>query len=87
MTQKERSLAAAEATRNAAQQKKTDLSEEISALKAECEALEDISAEKEKLTAGRQVLMDKRMKFRTLIADMDALNEQRDLLVQKQEAD
>ena len=86
LTQKEKSLAAAEATRNAAQQKKTDLSEEISALKAECEALENISAEKEKLTAGRQALMDKRTKFRTLITDMDALNEQRDLLAQKQEA-
>ena len=85
LSKKTRSLALEEEAKNHALKQKADLSDEIAAAKSEYKALENIGAEKEKLSAKRQSLVDHRAKFDTLIADIDALNQLRLDLKQKQE--
>ena len=66
--------------------RKDALTEEIAALKAEQQTLGDAAAEKEKLTARRLQLFERREKLRVLLARVEDLSAQRGELTRKQEA-
>ena len=82
----EASLAKAQTAHQTAHSSKSALSDEIAALKKEQSTLADAGAEKEKLTARQQQLIDRRNQFRELQEAMDALEHQRQELQQKQAA-
>ena len=82
----ETSFAHARAAHRSAQAMKTALSEEITALETERAGLSGVEVEKEKLTAQRQQLTDRKEQFRKLITALDLLDVQRQQLQQKQAA-
>jgi exonuclease SbcC len=86
MTTAETDLEKAERAHKDALERKDILSSEITALKAEQKALEQAGAEKEKLTAKLQQLIDSKEAFQSLIADLASLEEQRNILEEKQNA-
>ena len=59
---------------------------EITAMKAERKGLDSVSAAKEKLIGEKQQLLEQKKKLNALLASLDALDTQRRLLTQKQEA-
>ena len=83
---KERALTDAAAAQDAARQRSAALTAEVTALKEERAGLEAVSAETERLQGKKQALTDRREKFRTLAADIDALNAQRAELERLQNA-
>jgi len=82
----EKELTAAQSLQKNAGAVQAALVGEIAALKAEQKTLETVDAQREKLTAGRQQLADRKAKFRTLITDIGQLRAQQQLLEQKQAA-
>ena len=78
--------AAAQEACRMALSRKDALTEEIAALKAEQQTLGDAAAEKEKLTARRLQLFERREKLRVLLARVEDLSAQRGELTRKQEA-
>ena len=86
VARKERELAAARNSGKRFAEERDRRNTAIEALKEERKALEALEAEKEKLTAGRQQLVSRREKLQLLISMIGALNIQRDVLRQKQEA-
>lgn len=79
-------LAAALTAQQTAQDSKAALSEELAALKKEQGTLTDIGAEKEKMTALRQQLADRKNQFQALISNIGTLRTQKVLLAEKQTA-
>ena len=86
LTDIETDLTSAQTAQQTAQDSKTALAEEIAALKAETQSLTGAAAEKEKLTASRQQLDDRKGKLQALIDGMDDLAVQRRQLAEKQAA-
>ena len=86
LSKAEQALADAKSTTSTAEQKQTILAAEIASLKAEEKALSGSEAEKEKLTAMSQQLKDKKEKFQTLIAGFGTLENQKKVLLEKQQA-
>ena len=82
--QKERGLATAEAEQNRLLLAKERLIQTIATLKEEQKALENLGAEKEKITAQRQQLTERREKYQLLTGMIGTLQTQKDLLRQKQ---
>ena len=80
----QKKMAAAKAAQQAAEAGKSALAEEITALKAEQATLADAAAEKEKLTADRQKLADRKTKLQALIDSLAELDTQRQTLADKQ---
>ena len=80
----EADLTSAQHVQQTTQDSKTALAAEIAALKAEQQSLMGAAAEKEKLTAGRQQLDDRKGKLQALIDGMDDLAVQRQRLADKQ---
>lgn len=86
LSRTEELLATAQTAEASAQAGKTTLADEISQLKVEQKALAGLGAEKEKLTARQQQLIDLRKKYQDLISNLDLWNEQKKLLENKQRA-
>ena len=86
LLRRRRRLSEAEAAQNTAQQNRSAFSVELAALKEERRSLEDVAAEKEKLMAFRQQLIERRTNFRALINDMLALEGQQAALQERQAA-
>lgn len=84
LTQKEKNLRNAVTAQDTAQETCAALTVELGALKAECKDLENVGAEKEKLHAQKQALIDRRAKFQKLNADMVLLGQQKVLLADRQ---
>ena len=78
-------LAAAQGTRTAAQTQKDTCLEQIEQGKAELRSLADAGAEKEKLTAQRQQLLEQIGRLNKLLGDLDTLEIQRRKLKQLQQ--
>ena len=83
---KEKALTDAITAQDNARQRSAALTDELAALKEERKSLESVSAETEKLQGQKQVLTDRREKFRVLAADIDSLNTQKAELERLQEA-
>ena len=86
LTQKEKSLTLTQAQSEAAGRKKKELNATLTALKAEQKTLDQAGADREKLIAQRQSLMDLREKFHSFLTDLGNLETQRDILAEKQAA-
>lgn len=86
LRQKERELSAAETAQKAAQDAQISLRREVEALKIEYKQLEGVDAEKEKLTASCQRLLEQERQIRSLIAGMEQLDVQKRLLEKRQQA-
>lgn len=82
----EKKLTAAQTAEETARNGITALTDELALLKAEQKALADIGAEKEKLTALRQQLVDRKEQFQALISNIGTLDAQNVLLTEKQTA-
>lgn len=78
-------IAAAEASQKHTQQIKDSLTKEIDTMQAERKSLEGVSTEKEKLSAQKRILLERREKFQALIANIGVLYAQREKLSQKQQ--
>ena len=78
-------LTAAEGAKKSALQQAELLAREISALKTEQESLEDVGAEKEKVSAQKQRFFDLQEKFRKFIGNCGILERQRWELSKRQE--
>lgn len=85
-TKKETALSNAAAAQDTAQQHSAALAAEVAALKEERAGLESVSAETEKRQGQKQSLLDRREKFRVLVADIDQLNAQKAQLERLQKA-
>ena len=80
----QKKVTAAKADQQAAEDSKSVLAVEITALKSEHAALADAAAEKEKFTADRQRLTDRKSKLQALIDSLAGLDTQRQALADKQ---
>ena len=79
-------ISAAQTAQQTAQNRKSALTEEITALKTEQQTLFSAAAEKEKLTANRQQLDDRKAKLQVLMNNLADLDTQRQRLAEKQAA-
>ena len=86
LAKSETSLANAESAAGSAAQRHAALGEEIAALKAEQKTLAAIEADKEKFTAKRQQLEDKKVQFAALLSGFHTLSDQKKELLDKQQA-
>ena len=84
LTQKERQQDGLQKNRHAAMERQALLTEQIQSLHQEYRALETVSAEKEKLAAQRQQLLDRLEAYRSLSSAIAALQVQRRVLEEKQ---
>lgn len=78
-------LAKAQTTQENAVKEKNDLTTEITGLRTEQKDLADVSAEKEKLTAQRQQLVDRQKEFAAFLSGMAVLAREQTALAVKQQ--
>lgn len=69
---------------NTAQENKNALTEEVAALKAERKGLESVGTELEKLLSQKKDQIERRERFRVLVADIDKLKAQKEELARLQ---
>ena len=86
LSQKQNALIQSQRRTQAALTEKDELSAALLDLKAEQKSLENAGADREKHTAQRENLVSLRKNFQTLLTDLDTLDVQRELLIEKQTA-
>ena len=86
LAKKQNALVQSQRCTQAALKEKSDLSAALLDLKTEQKSLENAGADREKHTAQRENLVALRKNFQTLLTDLDALEGQRELLMEKQTA-